>query len=225
MNKAFKENVKKLREETGASYSDCVKALEQTLKPPKLSIAIPVHNMKNRDFFFKRLMDSIESQTFKDYEVVVTEDGLMAENTNSAIQKCKGDIIKILYMDDYLAHPNALQNIAMNFQGGWLAEGCLHDDGQRLFNPHFPSWHEDIAKGINTIGSPSVVAFENKDPLLFDENLSWLLDCELYGRLYKRYGLPTMLDDIGVVIGIGDHQMTHLLTAEEKQKEHEYINQ
>jgi hypothetical protein len=181
--------------------------------------------MKNKDFFLKRALDSIEKQTFKDYEVVITEDGMMAENTNSAIKQAKGEIIKILYMDDYFAHPDALANMMNGFEGGWLATGCAHDNGQELYNVHYPEWNspEEMMKGANTIGSPSVVMFENDDPLLFDENLSWLLDCELYTRLFARYGKPTILNDIGIIMGIHDGQMTNILTDEEKLSEHKYL--
>ena len=97
-----------------------------------ISVCIPIHNMKNKDFFLKRALDSIKKQTYKDYEIVITEDGKMAENTNSAIKKAKGDIIKILYMDDYLISEDALQHIADNLKDGWLATGCVHDDGTNI---------------------------------------------------------------------------------------------
>jgi len=199
--------------------------LKMTTNRPKISIAIPTHDMKNADFFLGRLMRSLELQTFRDFEIVITKDGKMAENTNAAIKKCKGEIIKILYMDDYLGSPMALEYLVRNFKGGWLATGCKHDagDGVRI-NPHFASF-DGILFRENTIGSPSVIAIENNEPLLFDENMSWLLDVEYYQRLYKRYGEPTILNSYDVVIGIGDHQMTHILTAQEKLEEHNYLNQ
>lgn len=168
---------------------------------------------------------SIEKQTYKDYEIVITENGKMAENTNSAIKKAKGDIIKILFMDDYFNHENALKNIVENFKGGWLVTGCVHNGGGENYNPHLPSYNDMIHTGQNTIGSPSVLSFENNEPLLFDEEMSWLLDCDLYKRLYERYGEPTILNDLNVTIGVGDHQMTHLLTEEEKLSEHYYLNE
>ena len=126
-------------------------------------------------------------------------------------------------MDDYLAHPNSLQTLVDNFRGGWLVTGCTHDDGQMIGSPHHPKWNPNVKNGENTIGSPSVIAFENKEPLLFDEEMSWLLDCDYYHRLYQRYGEPTIVDDLSVIIGVGGHQMTNLLTVEEKQKEVYYI--
>lgn len=191
----------------------------------KVSVVIPIHDMDNSAFFLRRLMHSLEVQTFRDYEIVVTKDGKMAENTNSGIRKARGEIIKILYMDDFFSHPDSLRVIVENFKGGWLATGCLHTDGVSTGSPHVPTWSDKVKHGENTIGSPSVVAIENKEPLLFDENLSWLLDCEYYGRLYDRYGPPTLVNDLNVVMGIGRHQMTNILTTDEKIAEHNYINQ
>ena len=193
---------------------------------PKVSCAIPIHNMENAAFFLRRLMQSLERQTFKDFEIVITkEDGTMAQNTNAAIKKCKGELIKILYMDDYLAHESALENMVESFKSGWLATGCIHDNGAHLFNTHYPAYNDEIHLGKNTIGSPSVIMIENKEPLLFDETMNWLLDCDYYKRLHARYGKPTLLQNVDVVIGVGKHQTTHKLTDEEKLSEHDYLNQ
>lgn len=126
-------------------------------------------------------------------------------------------------MDDYLSSPDALQNIVDNFTGGWLATACVHDNGREVFNVHYASYNTEIQFGNNTIGSPSVVAFENKEPLLFDEKLSWLLDCDLYSRLYERYGEPKILPYVDVAIGIGQHQTTNLMSNKEKVDEFTYL--
>lgn len=189
----------------------------------RISVCIPIHNMDHADFFLRRIMESLEKQTFRDFEIVITKEGKMAINTNACIQKAKGDIIKLLYMDDYLAHEDSLQVIADEFTGGWLATGCLHDNGTAIGSPHFAS-NNGIASGINTIGSPSVVAFENKDPLLFDESMSWLLDVDYYKRLGERYGPPKISDDLNVIIGVHGGQMTHILTDEQKLAEQNYLN-
>ena len=190
---------------------------------PKISVCIPIHWMKNWQFFLGRCLESIEKQTFTDYEIIITKNGNMAKNTNEAIQKATGDIIKILYMDDYLAHPDSLKNIAENFKGGWLATGCVHDFGDgKLKNPHLAKL-DGVLINSNTIGSPSVVAIENKDPLLFDENMGWVLDLDYYNRLFKRYGEPTILDSYDIVMGCGDHQVTNIMSEEEKKLEEKYL--
>ena len=188
-----------------------------------ISIILPYHDTEKSAFFLKRAIDSVMKQTYQDYEIVLTKAGKMAENTNAGIRKSKGEIIKILFMDDYLYHENVLQEIVDAFDESdkqWLATGCIHDNGE-LFNPHFPVWSDDIAKGVNTIGSPSVVAFKGKE--YFDENLSWTLDCDLYVQMKKKYGEPILLNSIGTVIGIGDHQTTNVLTDQQKGEEVNYL--
>lgn len=187
----------------------------------RITVCTPVHGMENGEYFLKRLIASLDKQTFRDFEHVITRDGKMAENTNSAIKQAKGDIIKILYMDDYFYNPDALQNLSNEFNGGWFASGCVHDNGVEVGGPHIPKNLPDNV--TNTIGSPSVVAFENNDPLLFDENLSWMLDIELYSRLYERYGEPTLIDSLDVAIGLHRGQTTHILSEKEKQDEVIYV--
>lgn len=193
------------------------------MSKPLISICLPTSDMDNKDFFLERCLKSIKEQKFTDYELVITNKGKMAENTNSAIKKAKGKIIKILFMDDYFYSNDALENIANNFKEGWLATGCIHDNHMDVLNPHVPTWNSEIYKGFNTIGSPSVVCFENNEPLLFDEKLSWMLDCDLYWRLFMRYGLPTLLDSIDIAIGIGTHQTTYTMMLEEKLREQKLV--
>lgn len=176
--------------------------------------------MPNGHFFLSRCLESIEKQTFTNYEVIVTNDGKMAENTNSAIKKATGELVKILYMDDYLTDENSLQRIADTFKGDWLVTGCKHDPGTHV---HHPTWNDKIQEGVNTIGSPSVLTMKRESILLFDENLGWLLDCDLYKRLYDKYGLPTILNEANVTIGIHEGQSTHLMGEEIKIKEHDLM--
>ena len=120
-------------------------------------------------------------------------------------------------MDDYFAHKNALKEIVDNFKGEWMITGCDT-------NPH-PYWTDDIEKGNNHLGSPSVLTMKNGLNMYFDERMSWLLDCDFYKRMYEKFGPPKILDTINVKIGVGDHQMTHILTNEEKLSEHKLIKQ
>lgn len=219
---------------------------------PKMTIAVPVHGMENGPLFLRRLFDSLWNQSFQDFEIVVTDNsdddelekvcdwyrtGIryfknprkgMAQNTNEAIKRSTGEVIKILYMDDFMAHNRALEKVWDAFDGQWLVTGCTHTARkdravQYWFDNHVPHYNDNIHLGENTIGSPSVLTILNEDPLLFDENMTWLLDCDLYKRCYEKYGEPKILKDINVVIGVGDHQMTHILSENQKLSEHEYI--
>lgn len=210
----------------------------------KVSICIPVYPMEKAKYFLERCLDSIISQTFEDFEVVVTDnsddDELMklcqtyaipirysknerkgaCANTNEAIKRARGAIIKILHMDDFFSSKDSLAELVGAFKGGWLATGCTHTkNGKDRINPHLASYNHDIHIGNNTIGSPSVVAFENSNPLLFDESSVWLFDCDYYKRLYNRYGHPTIVRAFNVVIGLGQHQMTNKIPDSVKRNE------
>lgn len=198
---------------------------------PKISIVVPIHaGMKHGDFFLWRLTQSLMQQTFQDYELVIVQEGLMAENTNAGIKKAKGELIKILYLDDYFAHKDALKVIVENFADDdmWLATGCVHQLSspevlEEPHSPHYPLFTHDIHTGNNRIGSPSVVTLRNLGHLLFDEELSFLLDCDLYKRYYAEYGPPKLINDLNVVIGIGDHQTSNLMPSKEKLEEFNYL--
>lgn len=184
---------------------------------PKISLILPYHDMKNGAFFLKRAIDSIMIQSFTDYEIILTKEGSMPVNTNTGIKRAKGELIKILYMDDVLAHKDVLRDIALNFKGEWLITGCDTNT--------YPYWTDDIETGNNKLGSPSCLTIKNGLDMYFDERMSWLLDVDFYKRMYDKYGKPVILDGVYTLIGIHDGQMTHILTTEEKLLEHKIIKE
>ncbi len=217
----------------------------------KISVCIPTYEMNGAGkYVLKRNLDILLKQTFTNFEVVISDNSEndeikhlcdnddyktlnikyfknprkgMAQNTNEAIKNAKGEIIKILYMDDYLAGNDSLQKIKDNFKGYWMVTGCEHDDGTRKYNPHYPKYNKYIYLGKNTIGSPSVLSIKNENMLLFDEKMTWLLDCDYYKRLHDKYGNPSILNEINVVIGTSKNQITHILPSKTKRKELFYM--
>ncbi len=186
-------------------------------KIPEVSIVIPIHDMQGGAEFLWRSVNALTEQTHQDFEIIITKAGKMAENTNAGIKKARGKYIKVLYLDDYLSDPESLERmvVAMNAGANWVM--CGTDD-----NPT-PKWTEDIETGNNKLGSPSALMIRNKKPLMFDVRMSWLLDCDYYKRMFKELGPPTILKGSWVKIGKGPHQMTHILTDEEKLLEHNYL--
>lgn len=173
--------------------------------------------MEGGEYFLWRSINMLAKQTFQDFEIIITKEGKMAENTNAGIKRARGELIKILYLDDMLSSEYALEDIVLHFtpEVNWLITGTDN-------NPN-PKWTDDIETGNNKLGSPSALTIRNDNPLLFDENMSWLLDCDYYRRMYEKYGKPVILNIKGVIMGIGDHQMTNILTNEDKQKEFDYM--
>lgn len=178
----------------------------------KISIAIPTHKaMKDYDFFLNRCLESIRSQTFTDYEVVISEEGNAAHNLNLAVSRCKGEYVKIMCMDDWFAHKDSLKDIAEALEGPWLISGCDNNP-----NPYYTG---DVRQGNNKLGGLSAITVKRDCFIPFDEELVWLLDCDFYARMHARYGLPRILDGVNIGIGVGDHQATNLISDEIKNNE------
>lgn len=177
----------------------------------KVSILIPMVDGPATALFLGRLFMSISIQTFTDYEIVVVKEGRVAHNLNEGIKKCKGELIKIMCIDDWFSHPNALKDMVDNFEGHWLITGCHN-------NPH-PTWNDRIIEGYNTLGGLSVILFKNEDVLYFDEEMDWFLDLDWYHRMKEKFGLPKILDLVNINIGTSEHQLTNKLTDEDKIRE------
>lgn len=213
---------------------------------PKVSIVVPIYNMDNAQEFLERNLKSIYIQEFDDYEIVVSDDSeddrlkiflsklampikyfkndrhSMAHNTNNAIDHATGELVKILFQDDYFYDSRSLEKIVEHFTPTyyWLATGCTHTmDGKNFFNDHKPYYSESE----NTIGSPSVLTFRRKSLIRFDPNFRWVLDLDLYKQLYLKYGKPKIYDAVNVVIGVGTHQETSKLSDERKAYEHKLL--
>lgn len=210
----------------------------------KISICIPTWEQYGRGVeFLQNNFEVLLSQTYKNFNVIVSDHSkddhikLLCEeysthleikyfknenflgngpaNTNNSIINADGDIIKIIFQDDYLYDERALELIVKEFENDecmWLVCGCnhTHDDGLNHTNPMTPYWNDEIKRGVNTISSPSVLSFRNNNPCLFDENLTMLMDCDMYQQLYVRYGLPTILPDCLVTNRIHQHQISTL---------------
>lgn len=222
-----------------------------------ISICIPTYEMKGwGHIFLKESFDVFLTQTFKDFEVVISDHsknnliedlcksyqdrlsikyvrnaeqiGNYSFNLNNSIKNAGGKLIKILLQDDYLYGEGALEDIYKNFdleKDFWLITPCVHTKNRiDVFRPFYPKWNDRIHLGKNTLGSPTVLTFKNESPLLFDEKLIWFNDCDYYKRCFERFGFPKITKRLGVVIGVGDHQITNTLATEKlRKREHEYM--
>lgn len=218
----------------------------------KISVCIPTYEYQGLGLnFLKHNLDMLAKQTFKDFEVVVSDDSTyfaqagmenlckqypfvryvrnvgkkgICSNINHAMRQANGEIIKILFQDDFLYDENSLQKIADNFKGEWMVTACEHSpDGHIMTRPFYPRYNHNIHRGDNTISSPSVLAIRNKDILEFDENLVMLLDCDYYKRCYDKFGEPTILNEICVVNRTGKHQVSMNITPAQFEEELEYV--
>ena len=202
-----------------------------------ISVVIPCYEMHGRGVeMLGELLDSIDSQTFRDYEIVISDAdpsrdmiamlaarGLWpaagregaAANFNRAIAFSVGRIIKPMFQDDKFIEPDSLQKIADALEHASWVVCTSHNDGEEGFRKydHVPYIHSTLAalrQGENTYGSPSAVAWRRNE-LRMDENLAWLFDCEFYARMVERYGCPTFVDT-PIYIRQWSGQATHSLS-------------
>jgi glycosyltransferase involved in cell wall biosynthesis len=226
---------------------------------PLVSICIPVYEMRGKGVeYLKHSLNILINQTYKNFEVIISDNSQdneiekvcndfkdklsihhhyndrepkgMSSNINNALLKANGEIIKILFQDDFLVDNNSLEQQLIHFVGNhnhWLITACCHSkDDLRFYNSFYPKYHDNIHYGENTISSPSVLMFRNEDVELFDENLFWLMDVDYYKRLYDKFGFPSICNYITVVIREHSNQVSHTLATEERRKkELNYITQ
>lgn len=122
-----------------------------------ISIVIPTYEMGDKGtFFIKKSLEYISNQTFKDFEVVISDHsieneikiiceeypfldivylknevnrGSSSSNLNNAILNSKYDLIKFLMQDEYLIDKELLSDIVQCFQEkevNWIINGCLN---------------------------------------------------------------------------------------------------
>ena len=197
----------------------------------KMSIAVPTWESYGKgNEFLDDLFRTLEIQTFQDFEVVVSDHskddklvdvidefqhkfnilyvknkndrGNDPANTNNAINHCSGEIIKVMFQDDFFYDVKALQKIydAFNYDHHWLVCGSNHtkNDGKSFYRNLYPRWNKKLIEGVNTISSPSVLAVKKRvfDQIKFDEKLVMLMDCEIYCHIKRIFGDPIYLNDI-----------------------------
>ena len=217
-----------------------------------ISIAMPTYESFGRgveflEFQFQKFLEQI----YKDFEIVISDHskddniqrlcerysdlldisyvrneenrGNFTDNTNRAMRRCKGEIIKILFQDDFLWDRHSLEKINNAFHKdiNWLVTSCEHTyDGNNFHKQHDPTYNDKIYVGNNTIGNPSVLSVRNGDNMLFfDERMLWTVDVDYYKRLHDKFGPPGILNEVTVAIRLWDKQLTHLIPSRTKQRE------
>lgn len=119
-------------------------------------------------------------------------------NVNNAIRNCNGQYIKPMFMDDFFCHDKALSIINERLDSSpnfWCANATHHCESINFLEKKalIPSYNDKIHLGLNSISGPSVITFKNK--VYFDENLTLLMDCEMYKRMHMKHGMPLIIEE------------------------------
>jgi glycosyltransferase involved in cell wall biosynthesis len=211
----------------------------------KISIAIPTWEFNGRGSeYLNDLLRTIQIQSYKDFEVCISDHSVDNEvlkelkqfegkfkivynknendrgngpaNTNKAIEMCSGDIIKVMFQDDFFYDTESLEKILTEFNDSdkmWLVNGCNHtkDDGYNFYWEMFPKWNDKMIEGVNSISSPSVLSMRKEcfDKIRFDEKLVMMMDCDYYYNLKSNFGDPIYFEDVLVSNRVHENQISN----------------
>ena len=179
---------------------------------PKFSIVIPVYNVEK---YIKRCLDSVFNQSFKDFEVIVVNDGTkdnsmdIVENydvkiitqknqglsvaRNTGVKKAKGEYIIFLDSDDYI-EKDLLKNINKSLDNNpdlvrfQIQEVFEDSDTVNVYN-------EEVFSGYN-----GVEAFEKICSYHYVENAwAYAIRRDYYNHNKFQFAPGTIHEDFGLI--------------------------
>ena len=210
---------------------------------PWISICVPCYEMGGKGVkFLSEMLDSVERQTFRNYEVVISDHsendeiqhfcfgkkvkyirnregrGSSSNNMNRAIDMSMGGVIKPLFQDDLLEGSESLQRFITD---SWIISAAVVND--EINNKRYgfePSLNEEEWKrGRNTVGGPSSIAWKRSPELRFHNSLINLMDLYMYIRLYNIHGDPKIERIPSVVTRLWNGSVTNTVVTESLTRE------
>ncbi|MBC7893496.1 MAG: glycosyltransferase family 2 protein [Sphingobacteriaceae bacterium] len=219
---------------------------------PRLSVCIPAYRQTR---YLRRALDSLREQTFTDFEIVLTDDSPddevadfvenyqfgprlryfhnprslgTPENWNEAVRQSRGELIKILHHDDWLAQPDSLQTLvdALDAQPEADLVFCasvatVADTGVvRDVNRPTPAQvdrlrsHPEELFAANRIGAPSATLYRRRAGLTYDSILTYTVDTDFYIRLLRQNPALVYVNEPLVAIGLNEGQVTQSAIAD-----------
>ena len=115
---------------------------------PLISIIIPTYN---RSWCINRAIDSCLSQTYKNFEIVITDDG-SSDNTEEIIEEYNSDKIRYFKFDKNQGVIKARNNSIINSKGEWVllfdSDDELNTNCLEVFIDNINKLHNDKIKMI-----------------------------------------------------------------------------
>ncbi|PZF73209.1 glycosyltransferase family 2 protein [Taibaiella soli] len=170
---------------------------------PLISICVPAYK---RPHYLKRLLDSITIQTFKNFEIILTDDSDTdivietikpynnlpikyfrntpalgtPENWNAAISRAESEWIKIMHDDDWFSGPDSLQE---------FADAIQQHPGSSFFFSAYTNIFEDQNNRLEQIRLKPADEKSLKDNLLYLFRMNYIGNpsCTLYRKNELRY--------------------------------------
>ena len=177
--------------------------MRNILKTETISIIVPIYNAEN---FLKSCLDSVLSQTFKDFEVLMVNDGSidnsaticqdyaerdsrfryfekvnggLSDARNYGLDRAKGAYITFLDADDFLFE-NYLEKL---YQASRLSDSDILIGGYCRFDGSDFYFYNDHFKSESLISFTSAQAIQVLDSML---DVPFLTFSTAWGKLFKR---------------------------------------
>jgi glycosyltransferase involved in cell wall biosynthesis len=185
-----------------------------------IEVVISDHSVNDE---IKKLCEEYSGEFNIIYLKNLKDRGNFSSNLNNSIRYASGEVIKLLMQDDYIMDNMLLKSTVQAFDDlsvNWCACGCYSGWNDQDYHPMIPRYDDNsISRGINTIGSPSVISIRNNEVQFFDEELSWVVDLDYYKKMYSVFGDPCILNSYSIFIQRHSNQLTNTLPDQIKIKE------
>lgn len=210
----------------GVSYLNHSISIIANQDYPSIEVVVSDHSSNNDiEELCSTYSNSINLKYIRNHDKV----GNSSANINNAVAHASGEIIKVLFQDDYLAMNSSITNQVVglvNSDKKWNITACAHtNDGVTIIDPYYPHYQSNILYD-NTLSSPSVLIVYKDYYEFFDENLLWFMDTDVYHRLGRKYGPPSICETVNVINRRHSNQITRtLINAGVVSRESMYLRQ
>ena len=143
------------------------------------------------------------------------------ENWNFALKQATGKYKILVHHDDCFYDHSVLDKIYNEY----LKNGemmiyflkFLNEDKSlkfyyNQFSINYIFKNPDQLLYVNYFSSPSCLVLNNKVDLFYNEKLIWLVDVELYIRLFKKYKKIKLINSASVIIGVAPERITNSIS-------------
>lgn len=204
---------------------------KQINKMPLFSIIIPTYN---RELLIGRAIDSILDQSFKDFEIIIVDDG-STDNTKKVIKSYTDPRVKYIYQEN--AERSAARNNGIkNALGEYI---CFLDSDDQFKLDHLSTFHDEIKKNnspecmfytkilssdqtqknynkyekiLKFMIHPQEVCIHKKifDEEIFDVELRVVEDFDLWIRIVHKYPLVNIKKETIIINNHEDRSINNL---------------
>ena len=217
----------------------------------KISVVVPCYEYGGKGVrYLSDLFRTIKYQTIKDLEVIIIDHsfdteieqfcndnifdiniiyhrdeehrGDVATSMNIGMDIAKGEVVKMMFMDDYFFTNDALEktyNALMNSDKMWLVCGTNHtrDNGMSVDTYLMPRWNDNMlrARGNNTMSGVAVISYKN-------DNMD---DIDFYYSLRGKYGDCIYLQECLITQRVNSDALSSTISDEDVEKEFVYCRE